>query len=106
MLLFLVSSIVCSDVLAKKMNQAQIARGKNLTAITVFVDISVASRKNGAATKMTKLHQQFARQGYELVDINIYTENGDLQGFFVSYKSSKSVINDHNKIETGTAISW
>ena len=85
--MLLVLSIICSNALAKKKNEAEVAREQNLAAITVYVDISVASRKNRAATKMTKLHQQFAKQGYELAGINIYSENGDLQGFFVSYKN-------------------
>jgi hypothetical protein len=52
---------------------------------TVWVDISGLNRKNGAADKMTKLHQEMARQGYSLVGVAVYTENGDLEGFFCSY---------------------
>ena len=35
---------------------------------------------------MTQSHQEFARHGYTLVAVNVYTENGDLEGFFVSYR--------------------
>ena len=52
---------------------------------TVWVDISGLNRKNGAADKMTKLHGEMAKQGYTLVGVAVYTENGDLEGFFCSY---------------------
>jgi hypothetical protein len=52
---------------------------------TVYVDISGFNRKNGAAEKMTKLHQEMAKQGFTFIGLDIYTENGDLQGFFCSY---------------------
>lgn len=52
---------------------------------TVWVDIGGLNRKNGAADKMTKLHQEMAKQGYTCIGIDVYTENGDLEGFFCSY---------------------
>ncbi len=52
---------------------------------TVFVDISVFGRKNKAAKRMTKMHLEYAREGWTVQDVSIYTENGDLQGFFVTY---------------------
>jgi hypothetical protein len=54
-------------------------------AKTVWVDISGFNRKNGAADKMTKLHQEMAKQGYTFIGLEVYTENGDLEGFFCSY---------------------
>jgi hypothetical protein len=54
-------------------------------AKTVWVDISGFNRKNGAAEKMTKLHQEMAKQGYTFIGLDVYTENGDLEGFFCSY---------------------
>jgi|GEM_PF-1283256 len=67
---------------------AEKADKENLHAVTIFVDISRFNRKNGAAKKMTQSHQEFARYGYALVAVNVYTENGDLEGFFVSYRKS------------------
>lgn len=52
---------------------------------TVWVDISGLNRKNGAADKMTRLHQEMAKQGFTCIGIDVYTENGDLEGFFCSY---------------------
>lgn len=58
---------------------------KGRQALTIYMDISVVGRKHGAADKMTKLHGEKAAEGYTLVDVEPYTENGDLQGFYVSY---------------------
>jgi len=52
---------------------------------TVWVDVSGFNRKNGAADKMTKLHEEMAKQGYTFIGLDVYTENGDLEGFFCSY---------------------
>ena len=67
-------------------SDAEQAAKAGLKAVTIFIDISRFSRKNGAAKKMTQSHQEFARHGYTLVAVNVYTENGDLEGFFVSYR--------------------
>lgn len=87
LIVLLVFFILFSTQAIARKNEAQKARAQNLLAVTVFVDITALTRKNMAAKKMTKLHQQFADQGYELLSINTYTENGDLEGFFVSYKT-------------------
>ncbi|MFQ5994410.1 MAG: hypothetical protein ACE5K1_04900 [Acidiferrobacterales bacterium] len=52
---------------------------------TVFVDISALGRRNKAAKKMTKMHAEFARQGWTVIDVSVYSENDDLEGFFVTY---------------------
>ena len=59
---------------------------KDLPAITVFWDVNLFSRKKLAAKNITELHQAFNAKGYDLLTINTYTENSDLQGFFISYK--------------------
>lgn len=58
-------------------------------AITLFVDISIASRKKRAAARMTELHAEMAQKGYDVIDVEPYTENGDLQGFYVTYVAAK-----------------
>ncbi len=83
-LIFLMLLIVMNPVSAK--TDAQEAAEKSLSAVTVFMDINKLTRKNLAAKKMTKIHQEFAVYGYELIAINVYTENGDLEGFFLSYQ--------------------
>lgn len=62
------------------------AAAKNLSAVTVFMDVNKLNRKNLAAKKMTAMHQDFAQYGYRLVGISPYNENGDLEGFFISYQ--------------------
>lgn len=73
--------------------EAEKAAKDDLQAVTIFVDISRFNRKNGAARKMTESHQEFAQYGYGLVSVNVYTENGDLEGFFVSYRKMTTHIN-------------
>ena len=54
-------------------------------AITVFQDVSGMGRKDRAAKNMTKRHAEMAIDGWRLSDMEVYTENGDLEGFFLSY---------------------
>lgn len=54
-------------------------------AITVFQDVSRIGRKDGAAKNITQKHQEMARERWRFVDVEPYTENGDLEGFYVSY---------------------
>jgi hypothetical protein len=55
-------------------------------AVSIFVDVDFGAREDGAAKDLNRTHQAFERHGYELLDVTPYTENGDLQGFFVSYR--------------------
>ena len=55
-------------------------------AVTVFVDAHFGARKDGAARQLSDAHAAAARHGYQLVDVETYTENGDLVGFFVSHR--------------------
>jgi hypothetical protein len=54
-------------------------------SITVFQDVSRIGRKDGAAKNMTGKHKEMARTGWRFADMEVYTENGDLEGFFLSY---------------------
>ncbi|MFC3549764.1 hypothetical protein ACFOLC_01900 [Lysobacter cavernae] len=53
--------------------------------ISLFVDVDLGARKTGAAGELNQAHQAFNANGYQVVDVTGYTENGDLQGFFVTY---------------------
>lgn len=53
--------------------------------LTVFMDVGAFGRKKKAATKMTELHKSYFDQGYTVIDVAPYVENGDLQGFFITY---------------------
>jgi len=54
-------------------------------AKTVFQDVSVWGRKNRAAKNITRNSAEFALQGWKFSDMEIYTENGDLEGFYLTY---------------------
>lgn len=86
--LLVVLLMICTEVIAKKKHPAEVAREENLPAVTIYVDVIAFGRKDRSAKKMTRMHKQFGDNGYQLVDVSPYTENGDLQGFFVSYIST------------------
>jgi hypothetical protein len=54
-------------------------------ALTVFQDVSGIGRKSKAARNMTKTHAERAQEGWRFIGLAVYTENGDLEGFFLSY---------------------
>lgn len=53
---------------------------------TVYVDVTFGLRKRVAANELNKAHLAFSNQGYEPVAVDPHTENGDLLGFFVTYR--------------------
>ncbi len=52
---------------------------------TVYMDISALGRKTRAARRMTESHQAYFAKGWIVIDVEPYVENGDLQGFFITY---------------------
>jgi hypothetical protein len=65
---------------------AQEAATANLPAVTIWIDASWGFRNQGAANDLTKAHSAFAAHGYKVQSVQPYIENGDLQGFFVTYQ--------------------
>ena len=65
---------------------AQEAVKNNLLATTIWVDATWGFRNQGAANALSKAHQAFATRGYKVVSVEPYIENGDLQGYFVTYQ--------------------
>ena len=65
---------------------AQDSARANLPAVTIWVDASWGFRNQGAANDLTRAHSAFAAQGYKVVSVQPYIENGDLEGFFVTYQ--------------------
>jgi hypothetical protein len=57
-----------------------------LLAATIWVDASWGFRNQGAANALSRAHQAFATRGYRVQSVEPYIENGDLQGFFVTYQ--------------------
>ncbi|MCZ7652206.1 MAG: hypothetical protein M5U13_13990 [Thermoanaerobaculia bacterium] len=58
-------------------------------AETVYLDIGGLGRKNRAAEKLTVLHRQRAAAGWTFASLDPYLENGDLQGFWVTYVETR-----------------
>ena len=54
-------------------------------AVTVFVDARFGGRTNGAAKALSGKHAEMEAQGWRFEHLAIYSENGDLVGFFVTY---------------------
>ena len=73
-------------VAANFADDAKRAEKDGLTAVTVFVDANFGGRKDHTAKQLTRAHGDFSAYGYDVVDVEAYTENGDLQGFFVTYR--------------------
>lgn len=65
---------------------AQEAAAANLPAATIWLDASWGFRNQGAANNLSKAHQAFYAAGYRVLSVEPYIENGDLQGFFVTYE--------------------
>lgn len=86
LMLILVVIGLLSTVVATAKTSAKEAAEKGLSAITIFMDVNKLTRKNLAAKKMTQYHNEFAAYGFQLMSVEPYTENGDLEGFFLSYQ--------------------
>jgi hypothetical protein len=62
------------------------AQREQLPAVTIWVDATWGFRKSGAANDLSAAHKAFYAAGYHVVSVQPYIENGDLQGFFVTYE--------------------
>lgn len=56
-----------------------------LEAHTVFVADKSIGRHRGTASRLTESHRDAASRGWDFDQLSPYVENGDLQGFFVTY---------------------
>lgn len=54
----------------------------SMQASTVFVS---DKGQKGSAEKLTESHKNAESQGWDFKEISLYTENGDLVGFYVTY---------------------
>jgi hypothetical protein len=60
-------------------------RCPRLQASTVFVPDKSGSRQKGSAERLSETHRTAQDQGWDFEDLEVYIEDGDLQGFFVTY---------------------
>lgn len=65
---------------------AEQAAADNAPAATIWVEATWGFRNQGAANDLTDAHKAFAARGYKVVSVEPYIENGDLEGFFVTYQ--------------------
>jgi len=57
-------------------------------SITLFQDVSMIGRKDRLASNITKKHREMSEQGWRFVDMEIYVENADIEGAFLTYSRS------------------
>jgi len=62
------------------------AQATQQPAVTVWIATTWGFRKSSAAQDLNDAHRVFGAHGYEVVSVESYIENGDLQGFFVTYR--------------------
>lgn len=55
-----------------------------LAAKTVFVP-KTGDRKGDSAAAITAMHEKMGAQGWTVIDVEVYIENGDQWGFFITY---------------------
>jgi hypothetical protein len=67
----------------KTKEDAVAAPGKD--AKTVFMDVGALGKKDRAAKRMTKQHEKFAMEGWTVANVAVYTDDGDFEGFYVTY---------------------
>jgi len=70
----------------KPEDSAAEAQRAGMLAVTIWVDATWGFRNQGAANALSRAHQAFASHGYKVQSVAPYIENGDLQGFFVTYQ--------------------
>lgn len=61
------------------------AAGTGQRTVSIYVDVDLGARKSGSAGELNQSHRAFNASGFDVVSVVGYTENGDLQGFFVTY---------------------
>ena len=54
-------------------------------AKTIFRNSSLFSRRGNAAENMSEKHDEYTKNGWKFEDMETYIENGDLEGFFLTY---------------------
>ena len=52
---------------------------------TFYLDAGWGGRTDRAAAHMNACHAAFAERGFGLIGVEINTENGDVEGYFLSY---------------------
>lgn len=56
---------------------------------TVFIDTHIGKRRDHASEHMSQMHQNMAAEGFTIIDVEPWIENGDLEGFYLTYVREK-----------------
>ena len=86
LVLVLLSVLAAPVAAANHAKHAAQAARESLPAVTIVIDATLGMRKDSAARALTEAHVAYEAHGYAVIDVETYTENGDLQGFFVTYR--------------------
>ena len=46
------------------------------------------NKRKGAGENLTELHRKYEAQDWSFEDLEVYVEDGDLEGFFVTYSKT------------------
>lgn len=59
--------------------------GEKVEAVTVFIEKHHTTTRDGLVDKANKSHEKMGAEGWEFQSLEVYDEDGDLRGFFVTY---------------------
>lgn len=85
MLTLLLGSLAAAPLNAHEEGQAP---ERCVESITIFQDVSMIGRKDRLASNITKRHKEMSVEGWYFVDMEIYVENADIEGAFLTYSRS------------------
>jgi hypothetical protein len=86
----MLAPLVALTVIAQDSDKAVPVGCPDLVASTIFISDKTGSRQKGSAEQLSDMHKQVQAQGWSYEDMEIYIEDGDLQGFFVTYTKKSS----------------
>jgi hypothetical protein len=86
MLVALLALVSPAAAAADYADDAAQAAASGASGWTIYVDVTFGLRKRAAAAELVDAHRAFSDQGFEPVAVTAHEENGDLQGFFVTYR--------------------
>lgn len=78
----LITSTFAALTLVAGMNTALADDAGQYAAKTVWVD---GSGQSSMADKVSKKHAEMVKEGWKFQDLDVYTEDGDMKGLFVTY---------------------
>lgn len=81
-LVSLTAGVLATAMLFSAASQAKDEEPVAQNSMTVWVD---GKGHSGFAERLNKMHAEMETKGWKFGDLEIYTENGDMQGAFVTY---------------------